>query len=51
MDDANYGYLGLEIKPSNPITKFFKKFFTWVLLFSNFVPISLLVTVEMVKFA
>lgn len=30
---------------------FFKTFFTWVLLFTNMVPISLLVTVEIVKFA
>lgn len=30
---------------------FFKTFFTWILLFTNMVPISLLVTVEIVKFA
>ena len=30
---------------------FFKTFFTWILLFTNMVPISLLVTVEVVKFA
>jgi len=30
---------------------FFKTFFTWVLLFTNMVPISLLVSVEIVKFA
>ena len=30
---------------------FFKVFFTWILLFTNMVPISLLVTVEIVKFA
>ena len=30
---------------------FFKTFFTWVLLFTNMVPISLLVSVELVKFA
>jgi phospholipid-transporting ATPase len=30
---------------------FFSTFFTWVLLFTNMVPISLLVTVEIVKFA
>lgn len=28
----------------------FKSFFTWILLFTNMVPISLLVTMEMVKF-
>jgi magnesium-transporting ATPase (P-type) len=27
-----------------------QSFFTWILLFTNFVPISLLVTMEMVKF-
>lgn len=36
-----YTYLGV----------FFKVFCTWVLLFTNMVPISLLVTVEIVKFA
>ena len=30
---------------------FLKTFFTWILLFTNMVPISLLVTVEVVKFA
>ena len=30
---------------------FTKVFFTWVLLFTNMVPISLLVSVEVVKFA
>jgi len=29
---------------------FIKSFFTWVLLFTNMVPISLLVTLEIVKF-
>ena len=33
------------------IKVFFKTFFTWVLLFTNMVPISLLVTIEVVKFA
>ena len=28
---------------------FFKKFFTWILIFTNLVPISLMVTLEMVK--
>ena len=36
-----YTYIGL----------WFKTFFTWVLLFTNMVPISLLVTIEIVKFA
>jgi len=30
---------------------FLETFFTWILLFTNMVPISLLVTVEIVKFA
>ena len=33
------------------IELFVKVFFTWVLLFTNMVPISLLVTIEVVKFA
>ena len=32
------------------IQQFFTIFFTWMLLFTNMVPISLLVTVEIVKF-
>lgn len=42
-------YLELKQAPSWQI--FFKTFFTWILLFTNMVPISLLVTVEVVKFA
>lgn len=33
------------------LKQFSKTFFTWVLLFTNMVPISMLVTVEVVKFA
>ena len=33
------------------IVIFLQSFFTWVLIFTNMVPISLLVTVELVKFA
>ena len=33
------------------IQLFLKTFFTWILLFTNMVPISLLVTMEVVKFA
>ena len=33
------------------LKEFSKTFFTWVLLFTNMVPISMLVTVEVVKFA
>ena len=29
---------------------FIRKFFTWILIFTNFVPISLMVTLEIVKF-
>lgn len=58
VNEDQEAYLGFDIKKmnsndlnSNIIVKFIVKFLTWVLLFSNFVPISLLVTVEMVKFA
>ena len=33
------------------ISQFFQAFGTWVLLFTNMVPISLLVSVEIVKFS
>ena len=36
---------------STYFTVFLQTFFTWILLFTNMVPISLLVTVEIVKFA
>lgn len=44
-------YLELEEQPSdNPAAQFVLQFFSWMLIFVNFVPISLLVTLEMVKF-
>jgi phospholipid-transporting ATPase len=48
IDEATY----LELKRANTDTfyLFVVNFFSWMLLFSNFVPISLLVTLEMVKF-
>jgi len=46
-------YLQLDIPDTTGayLKNFFKTFFTWVLLFTNMVPISMLVTVEVVKFA
>jgi len=44
-------YLKLEEGWSTTIAIFMKTFCTWILLFTNMVPISLLVTVEIVKFA
>ena len=35
---------------SNPVYQFIVHFFTWMLIFTNFVPISLLVTLEMVRY-
>ena len=57
-DDRTDQYLALEdIKSINGswewytfIAIFFQVFFTWILLFTNMVPISLLVSVEIVKF-
>lgn len=48
IDEAIY----LELKRANTNIPymFVVNFFSWMLLFSNFVPISLLVTLEMVKF-
>ena len=44
----------LDIKQSdneyNIAYNFFVRFGNWILIFTNFVPISLLVTLEMVKF-
>lgn len=44
--DLNY----LDLKARNLVSQFFIRFCNWILIFSNFVPISLLVTVETVKF-
>ncbi|EGR30728.1 phospholipid-translocating p-type flippase family protein, putative [Ichthyophthirius multifiliis] len=46
------GYLGIDLNSfeSQDYYNFFVRFGNWVLIFNNFVPISLLVTLEMVKF-
>ena len=43
-------YLELEKGNTNGIVTFIIMFFSWMLLFGNFVPVSLLVTLETVKF-
>ena len=43
-------YLGLKKGQTNEFVVFVVMFFSWMLLFGNFVPISLLVTLESVKF-
>jgi len=42
-------YLDYMIK-RNYFTWWIQKFGTWILIFTNFVPISLMVTLEVVKF-
>ena len=44
-------YLMLDVGPTNLFGQFSFQFFTWMLNFSNFVPISLLVTLEVVKYS
>ena len=39
-----------EDKPGLGFSTFFSIFGTWILIFTNLVPISLLVTMEMIKF-
>lgn len=46
----NYIYVEKDFKKSFTIGMFFTKVGTWILIFTNFVPISLLVTMEMIKF-
>jgi len=41
----------LSLKKESFIVDFIIRFFNWLLIFGNFVPISLVVTVETVKFA
>lgn len=52
--NKNKTELYIELKESSvsddPIIVFIIQFFTWMLIFTNFVPISLLVTLEMVRF-
>lgn len=43
-------YLDLKNSSSPASVIFFSSFFTWMLLLTNFVPISLLVTLEMVRY-
>ncbi|CAG9326660.1 unnamed protein product [Blepharisma stoltei] len=43
-------YLELDKSNDNAAAQFILQFFSWMLIFTNFVPISLLVTLEMVKF-
>ena len=43
-------YLDLEKMNKGQVYVFFINYFSWMLLFGNFVPISLLVTLELVKF-
>jgi phospholipid-transporting ATPase len=43
-------YLGMPPNQS-PVSLFFQVFGTWILLFTNMIPISLLVTIEIVHFA
>ena len=51
-DGADLSYLGKDDKeaPNNFILIILQYIGTWILIFTNFVPISLLVTVELVKF-
>mmetsp|Transcript_1651 Transcript_1651/g.3553 ORF Transcript_1651/g.3553 Transcript_1651/m.3553 type:complete len:1147 (+) Transcript_1651:184-3624(+) len=48
--DDTEQYLDLNTYHRNSFNTFVFQFFSWMLLFSNFVPISLIVTLEMVKF-
>lgn len=46
QDEIEY----LDIKSENPFLNFAKRLGNWILIFGNFIPISLLVTIETVKF-
>ena len=50
VNDSKENHPYLEIDGENLFSVFFIRFFNWVLIFGNFVPISLVVTVETVKF-
>ena len=41
----------LQMKSQRGVGGFFTTLFTWILILANLVPISLLVTIELVKFA
>lgn len=49
-DDKTRVYLELKNDQSSGVIGFIYAFFTWMLLLTNFVPISLLVTLEMVRY-
>ena len=44
-------YLNLPKDLSDPVGNLFKMMGTWILIFCNFVPISLMVSLEIVKLA
>lgn len=46
----NYLYIEINTSEYTIPYNFFVRFGNWMLIFNNFVPISLLVTLEMVKF-
>jgi phospholipid-transporting ATPase len=49
----NVEYLNIDrndVVDNDPAYNFFVRIGNWILIFTNFVPISLLVTLEMVKF-
>lgn len=47
----NYAfYLDLKSDKNSVFVRFLVKFGTWILIFTNIVPISLIVTLEMVKY-
>ena len=51
VDDATYLSFNKDDKwNTNPILLFIQKTGTWILIFTNFVPISLIVTLEIVKY-
>jgi phospholipid-transporting ATPase len=43
-------YLGFEVDNKSDLLDVLKLIGTWILIFTNLVPISLLVTLELVKF-
>ncbi|CAG9332358.1 unnamed protein product [Blepharisma stoltei] len=49
-ENATSYYLDLENTDDNLVVQFIYHFFSWVLIFANFIPIALIVTLEMVKF-
>jgi magnesium-transporting ATPase (P-type) len=45
-----YIWAGSDSKPPVPVFSGFLQFWTFIIIFTNFIPISLLVTLDMVKF-